>query len=99
MSYIIYKCSVFNGEQTDSFSFTIIIKSLLFIRLCMTVYSHSRLSCYEQCPARFKLQYIDKVETEVEQSVEAFLGVRVHEALEKLYRDLGFQKKDSLEDP
>jgi putative RecB family exonuclease len=64
----------------------------------MTVYSHSRLSCYEQCPAKFKLQYIDKVETEVAESVEAFLGSRVHETLEKLYRDLGYQKMNSLED-
>ena len=64
----------------------------------MTVYSHSRLSCFEQCPAKFKLQYIDKVETEAEQSVEAFLGSQVHEALEKLYRDHGYQKKDSLEE-
>jgi len=64
----------------------------------MTVYSHSRLSCYEQCPQKFKLQYIDRVETEVEESVEAFLGVRVHEVLEKLYRDLQFQKMDSLDE-
>lgn len=64
----------------------------------MTVYSHSRLSCYEQCPQKFKLQYIDKVETEVEESVEAFLGSRVHEALEKLYSDLQHQKIDSLEE-
>jgi len=64
----------------------------------MTVYSHSRLSCYEQCPAKFKLQYIDKVETAVEQSVEAFLGSQVHAALEKLYRDLGYQKATSREE-
>ncbi len=64
----------------------------------MTVYSHSRLSCYEQCPQKFKLQYIDKVETEIEESIEAFLGSRVHETLEKLYRDLQFQKLNSLEE-
>jgi putative RecB family exonuclease len=64
----------------------------------MTVYSHSRLSCYEQCPARFKLQYIEKVETEGAESVEAFLGSRVHEALEKLYRDLDHQKMNTLEE-
>jgi putative RecB family exonuclease len=64
----------------------------------MTVYSHSRLSCYEQCPQKFKLHYIDKVETEEEQTVEAFLGIRVHEALEKLYRDLQHQKENTLED-
>ena len=62
----------------------------------MTVYSHSRLSCYEQCPQKFKLQYIDKVETEIEESIEAFLGSRVHETLEKLYRDHEHQKLDSL---
>ena len=64
----------------------------------MTVYSHSRLSCYEQCPQRFKLQYIDKVETEIEESIEAYLGSRVHDALEKLYRDYEHQQLDSLEE-
>lgn len=64
----------------------------------MTIYSHSRLSCYEQCPYKFKLQYIDKVETEVEETVEAFLGSIVHEVLEKLYRDLLFHKMNSLDD-
>ena len=64
----------------------------------MTVYSHSRLSTFEQCPYKFKLRYIDKVKTEVEESVEAFMGVRVHETLEKLYSDLRYQKKNTLED-
>ncbi|MDG6218898.1 MAG: PD-(D/E)XK nuclease family protein [Candidatus Thermoplasmatota archaeon] len=64
----------------------------------MKVYSHSRLSCFEQCPYKFKLKYLDKVETEVEQSVEAFLGSRVHDALEKLYRDLEFHKVNSLDE-
>jgi putative RecB family exonuclease len=63
----------------------------------MTVYSHSRLSCYEQCPQRYKLLYLDKVETEVGETVETFLGSRVHETLEKLYEDLRHQKLDSLE--
>jgi putative RecB family exonuclease len=64
----------------------------------MTIYSHSRLSCYEQCPQKFKYQYIDKIETEEEESIEAFLGTRVHEALEKLYRDLQHQKEDTLDE-
>jgi putative RecB family exonuclease len=64
----------------------------------MTVYSHSRLSCFEQCPAKFKFQYVEKIETREEESVEAFLGSRVHETLEKLYRDLLHQKEDSLEE-
>jgi len=64
----------------------------------MTIYSHSRLSTFEQCPCKYKLQYIDKVETEVEESVEAFMGSRTHETLEKLYSDLQYQKMNSLED-
>jgi len=44
------------------------------------------------------LKYIDRVETEVEQSIEAFLGSRVHETLEKLYRDLGYQKINTLDE-
>jgi len=62
------------------------------------VFSHSRLSCYEQCPQKYKMKYVDRVETEVEESIEAFLGVRVHETLEKLYRDLGYQKVNTLDE-
>lgn len=64
----------------------------------MPIYSHSRLSTFEQCPQKYKLHYIDKVETEAEESIEAFLGSRVHETLEKLYRDLDYQKTNTLED-
>ncbi len=64
----------------------------------MPSYSHSRLSAFEQCPLKFKLRYLDKVETEVEEGVEAFLGKKVHETLEKLYRDLQMQKLDSLQE-
>ncbi|MCK4714329.1 MAG: PD-(D/E)XK nuclease family protein [Candidatus Aenigmarchaeota archaeon] len=27
----------------------------------MAMYSHSRISCFEQCPFKFKLKYIEKV--------------------------------------
>jgi len=60
------------------------------------LYSNSRLSCFEQCPLKFKFAYIDKLETEIEETVESFLGSRVHEALERLYKDLKFQKLNSL---
>ncbi len=63
-----------------------------------TIYSHSRISAFENCPLQFKFSYIDKLETEVEESVESFLGSRVHEVLEKLYIDLKFQKANSLQD-
>lgn len=62
------------------------------------MYSHSRLSTFEQCPYKFKLKYIDKVEAEIEESIEAFLGSRVHETLEKLYKDLQFQKLNTQDE-
>jgi putative RecB family exonuclease len=64
----------------------------------MAIYSHSRLSTFEQCPLRFKYVYIEERETEIEESVEAFLGKRVHETLEKLYTDLKFQKIPTLQE-
>lgn len=62
------------------------------------IYSHSRLSTYEQCPYKFKLRYIDKVIPDEKQTIEAFLGNRVHETLEKLYKDLLYQKENNIED-
>ncbi len=61
----------------------------------MVLYSHSRISTFEQCPFRFRLRYIDKVRPEIEQSIEAFLGSLVHTVLEKLYRDMRFRKLNS----
>ena len=64
----------------------------------MTIYSYSKLKCFEQCPQKFKFQYIDKIRTEFKESVELFLGKRVHETLNKLYRDPWYQKEITLED-
>ncbi|MBD3203545.1 hypothetical protein GF327_04575 [Candidatus Woesearchaeota archaeon] len=64
----------------------------------MTIYSHSRLSTFEQCPLKFKYKYIDQIETEIETSIEAFMGKLVHDALEKLYKDLNFEQFNSLKD-
>ena len=64
----------------------------------MPTFSNSRLSTYEQCPLKYKYQYIDKIKVETSNTVEAFMGSRVHDALEKLYRDLKLQKRNSLED-
>jgi len=63
----------------------------------MPIYSHSQLSTYETCPHQYKLAYIDKIEVETE-GIEAFMGSRVHEALEKLYRDLKVIKLNTLEE-
>lgn len=53
----------------------------------MPTYSHSKLEVFQQCPLKFKLKYLDRLETDVE-NIELFLGNRLHEALEMLYRDL-----------
>ncbi|MBW2992230.1 PD-(D/E)XK nuclease family protein [Candidatus Woesearchaeota archaeon] len=61
----------------------------------MPVYSHSRLSAFEQCPLKFKFAYIDKVEV-AGQSIEAFMGSIVHDVLEKLYENVKMQKIPSI---
>jgi putative RecB family exonuclease len=62
----------------------------------MPIYSHSRLQTFETCPLKYKFRYLDKVETPIEETVETFVGSRVHETLEKLYKDLQLEKSNSL---
>ncbi len=50
-----------------------------------TVYSHSRLSCYENCPFQYKLKYVDRVQATLGTTIEAFVGRMVHGSLEWLY--------------
>ena len=64
----------------------------------MSLYSHSRLATYENCPQQYKLRYIDRVKVEGYQTIEQFLGSRVHDALEKLYKDLVLTKLNTLDD-
>ena len=61
----------------------------------MTTYSHSRISTFEQCRYKYKLQYIDKTKPEIENTIEAFMGDLVHRTLEKLYSDKKFKKRIS----
>jgi len=61
------------------------------------IYSPSRLESYRQCPQKFKYTYIDKIPSEIE-GIEAFMGSRVHETLEKLYTHIRFCKLLSLEE-
>jgi putative RecB family exonuclease len=51
----------------------------------MATFSNSRLNTYENCPLQYRLRYVDQVEVPVRESIEAFVGKRVHEALEFLY--------------
>ena len=52
----------------------------------MATYSHSKIGCYETCPRKYKFKYVEKIRSEDFESVEGFLGNRVHETLEHLYR-------------
>lgn len=65
----------------------------------MITYSQSRIATYENCPQQYKLRYIDRIKPlGKKEGVQAFLGQRVHEALEKLYNDLIRSKGNSLEE-
>jgi len=64
----------------------------------MVSYSHSKLGTFQQCRYKYKLQYIDKIKIEVPDTIETFMGKLVHETLEKLYKDLKYQKLNSKEE-
>ena len=61
------------------------------------LYSHSRLSTYEKCPLQYRYRYLDRIKRDT-QSIEAFLGNRVHDVLESLYRDRLAAKTPSLDE-
>jgi putative RecB family exonuclease len=50
-------------------------------------YSFSKLKTYEQCPFKYKLIYIDRVARPPEESIEAFLGDKVHKTIHRAYSD------------
>ncbi|MBR9705841.1 PD-(D/E)XK nuclease family protein [Candidatus Pacearchaeota archaeon] len=54
----------------------------------MVMYSHSKLSSFEQCPMKFKFQYIDRLKPEIEYTIEGFLGNMVHETLEWIHKQI-----------
>lgn len=51
----------------------------------MVLYSHSRLSTFEQCQLKYKFKYVDELTPDYENSIEAFLGKKIHETLEWMY--------------
>ncbi len=61
-------------------------------------YSITKIDSFKQCRCKYKLQYIDRIKVDRTKSIETFMGSRVHETLEKLYRDKTFCKTDSLEE-
>ncbi len=54
-------------------------------------YSYSRLQLFKQCPAHYRFRYIEKI-PEPARSIESYLGICQHEALEWLYNE---RRKDS----
>jgi len=63
----------------------------------MKIYSHSRLSTFEQCRLKFKYKYLDKIITK-EKSIESFLGKIVHSTLEWLYNQVKENKIPSIDE-
>ncbi len=59
------------------------------------LFSHSRLTSFESCPKKFQFRYVLRIPAESE-SIEAFVGKRVHEVLERLYRAVGRAELPSL---
>lgn len=53
----------------------------------MSVFSHSRIDTYETCPKKYEFGYVLKV-PHGPAGIEAFVGSRVHEALEWLYGEV-----------
>jgi len=49
------------------------------------VFSPSSLDSYENCPKKYHFRYVEKLPVDQE-GIEAFVGKRVHEVLERLYR-------------
>ena len=53
-----------------------------------STFSPSSLNTFEKCPKQYHFRYVVKLPVSGE-SIEAFVGKRVHEVLEKLYRFVG----------
>jgi len=64
----------------------------------MKQFSHSKLETYKRCPLQYKFRYLTSLKPEGEETIEAFVGSKVHSVLELLYRDLLKTKLNSLDD-
>lgn len=64
----------------------------------MARYSYSKLNAYRTCPLQYRFRYIDKIPIAVPPSIEAFMGSRVHDALEWLYKQAASGRAPTLDD-
>jgi ATP-dependent helicase/DNAse subunit B len=73
---------VYDGYNRD-------VIDIIFLFLLMPVYSFSQINIFQQCPLKYRYQYIDKIKVAQQpQSPHMLLGSAVHWALERLYRQL-----------
>ena len=49
-------------------------------------YSYSQINTYKSCPEKYKFLYLDKIR-KPDESIETFMGNRVHEVVEWVFRD------------
>lgn len=56
--------------------------------MTMRRFSHSGLSCYEQCPHRYRLRYIDRVTVDLKESIACFRGSAAHAGIEFIYQEV-----------
>ncbi len=62
----------------------------------MATYSYSKLETFRRCPYQYKLSYLDKLKTGIE-NIEAFLGSRFHDLMEEIFAS-GKEKDYFLEE-
>ncbi len=63
----------------------------------MSVFSHSRIDSFETCPKKYEFSYLLKTPRGPD-GIEAFMGSRVHDALEWLYGEVKVCRLPSEED-
>ena len=64
----------------------------------MPVFSHSKLSTFEQCKLKYKFRYIDKIIPDIDKTIESHLGSVVHSTLEWLYTEVKKNKLPTIDE-
>jgi putative RecB family exonuclease len=62
------------------------------------MYSHSRMSTFENCPRKFAFRYVEQVKVTQETTAEAFMGSMVHDTLEHLYKMVEMERTPKWEE-
>lgn len=62
------------------------------------MYSHSRMSTFENCPRKFAFRYVEQVKVAQETTAEAFMGSMVHDTLEHLYKLVEMERTPKWEE-